>query len=275
MNMGSRMTRTVSLAYSPCPNDSYVMSAIATKKVKLPDVEFDIFLHDIDTLNKAAFEKRYDIIKVSCHTYLQIRDKYKLLDTGAAVGYECGPLLLSSKIRSLHQLQDCSIAFPGKQTTAYLLFQLSGIRTGNHYFIPYDEIIPQVKSGKYDCGVIIHESRFTYRASGLHFICDLGKWWEEKTKLPVPLGCFVIRNNIEDEFARNFETLMSRSFSNRTVDDAGSDEYIIEHSLEMDPDVLKNHIELYVNEFTKSLGTAGHRAISVLAEYASMQGLIS
>lgn len=267
-------TKTLSLAYSPCPNDSYVLGAIASGKVNIPGVEFSIKLHDIDELNKAALEERYDIVKVSCYTYLQIRRNYKLLDTGAAVGYGSGPLLVSSQARTLDELKDCSIVFPGKQTTAYLLFQLLGIETGKHSFVPYDEIIPRLKSGEFDCGVIIHESRFTYEVSGLYFICDLGECWETETGLPVPLGCFVIRKNIDDEFAREFEALMRRSFSGRTVDEAGSDQYIIDNSQEMDTEVLKRHIKLYVNAFTKSLGDAGHQAINELAERARSQGLI-
>lgn len=268
-------TKTVSLAYSPCPNDSFVMGAIASGEVKIPGIEFDITLLDIDALNNAALEQRYDIIKVSCHAYLQIMQNYRLLNAGAAVGYGNGPLLLSSKIRTLDELLGCSVVFPGKQTTAYLLFQLLGVETGEHHFIPYNEIIPRVKSGEFDCGVIIHESRFTYGESGLHLICDLGKWWETETGLPVPLGCFVIRKSIDNKFARKFESLMRRSFTGRSMDDAGSDQYIVNNSQEMDPAVLSNHIQLYVNAFTKSLGVTGNRAINALAERASIQGLIS
>jgi len=274
MNMTTVATKIVSLAYSPCPNDVYVLGAIASGEVEIPGVKFDIKLEDIDALNKAALEQRYDIIKVSCHTYLQIRENYKLLNTGAAVGYGNGPLLLSLQKRSLQELKGCKVAFPGKQTTAYLLFQLLGIETGEHYFIPYNEIIPRVKSGEFDCGVIIHESRFTYKESGLQFICDLGEWWENETNLPVPLGCFVIRKTIDDNFTREFESLMRQSFSERSVDDVDSDQYISSNSQEIDPAVLKSHIELYVNDFTKSLGVTGHQAINTLAERASLRGLI-
>ena len=272
--MNMQTTKKISLAYSPCPNDSYVLGAIASGEVSIPGVEFDITLLDIEALNIAALEQRYDIIKVSCHTYLQIRKNYKLLNTGAAIGYGNGPLLLSSRIRSLDELQDCSVVFPGKETTAYLLFQLLGVETGEHHFVPYNEIIPRIKAGEFDCGVIIHESRFTYKESGLHFICDLGEWWENETGLPVPLGCFVIRKNIDNEFAREFESLMRRSFCERTLDDVDSDQYIISNSQEMEPAVLKNHIELYVNAFTESLGEKGYQAIDRLAERAHLRGLI-
>jgi 1,4-dihydroxy-6-naphthoate synthase len=275
MNTKITTTKKVSLAYSPCPNDSYVLGAIASRDVAIPGIEFDITLLDIDALNSAALEQRYDIIKVSCHAYLQIMKNYRLLDTGAAMGYGNGPLLLSSQSRSLDELQDCSVVFPGKETTACLLFQLIGVETAEHHFIPYNEIIPRVKSGEFDCGVIIHEGRFTYKESGLHLICDLGEWWEIETGLPVPLGCFVIRKSIDNEFASKFESLMRRSFCERNIDDAGSDQYIINNSQEIDPAVLKSHIELYVNSFTKSLGVTGHQAINVLAERASLQGLIS
>ncbi len=264
----------MSLAYSPCPNDSYVLSAVASGEEGISGVEFDIKLHDIDELNKAALEGRYDIIKVSCYTYLQIKDNYNLLDTGAAIGFGNGPLLLASKAMSLDELKGCSIVFPGKQTTAYLLFQLMGVETGKHSFAPYHEIIPRVQAGEFDCGVIIHESRFTYDESGLHFIRDLGEWWENETGLPVPLGCFVIRKTIDDEFVKAFELLMRRSFLGRSIDDVSDDQYIIDNSQEMKPEVLKKHINLYVNEFTNSLGMVGHQAINALSKQATHQGLI-
>lgn len=268
-------TKTVSLAFSPCPNDSFVMGGIASGKVNIPGIEFDIKLLDIDELNNAALEQRYDIIKVSCHAYLRIMENYTLLNTGAAMGYGNGPLLLSSKSRTLEELQDCSVVFPGKDTTAWLLFQLLGVETGAHHFIPYNEIIARVKSGEFDCGVIIHESRFTYKKSGLFPVCDLGEWWEKETGLPVPLGCFVIRKSIDNGFARKFEALMRRSFSGRSLEDAGSDQYIIDNSQEMEPAVLKKHIALYVNAFTRSLGETGNQAIKALAERAILQGLIT
>ena len=268
------MSTTLSLSYSPCPNDTFIFSDIASGKLTVDDVDFDISLHDIDELNKAALEQRYDIIKVSCYNYLHIRNNYNLLDTGAAVGYGNGPLLLSSKVRSLNELKHCRIAFPGNRTTAYLLFQLLGIEIGDQIFISYEEIIPQLKAGLIDCGVIIHESRFTYEQSGLHCICDLGKWWENETGLPIPLGCIVIKNTIDDTLAMNIETLIRRSLSERNLDSARTDQYILDNAQEMDPLVLNNHIELYVNEFTKSLGKAGHQAINVLADRSKSLGLI-
>lgn len=266
--------KIVSLAYSPCPNDSYILSAVACKKITMPGVEFDIKLHDIDELNQAALEQRYDIIKVSCHTYLKIAENYRLLDTGAAVGYGNGPMLISSKELSPDNLKNCSVVFPGQQTTAYLLFQLMGVKTGRHNFVPYDEIIPRVKSGEFDCGVIIHESRFTFEDYDLHFISDLGEWWEKETGLPIPLGCFVIRKNFNEEFVKKFELLMRRSFTKRSINDVGDDNYIIENSQELDPEVLKKHIKLYVNRFTESLGIDGAQAIDTLFKRASEQGLI-
>lgn len=266
--------KIVTLAYSPCPNDSYILSAVASGKTGMPDVKFDIKLHDIDELNQAALEQRYDIIKVSCHTYLKVAENYRLLDTGAAMGYGNGPILISSKQLSLDNLKNCSVVFPGQQTTAYLLYQLMDIETGKHSFVPYDQIIPRVKSGEFDCGVIIHESRFTFKNYGLHYISDLGDWWEKETGLPIPLGCFVIRKTFNEEFVKKFESLMRHSFTERSIDDISDDNYIMENSQELDPEVLKKHIQLYVNQFTESLGIDGTQAIDTLFKRASVQRLI-
>lgn len=266
-------SRTLSLAYSPCPNDTYLFSAIAAGELGLPGVNLDIHLEDIETLNRAALQQQYDVMKVSFSTYLQIRDHYQLLDTGAALGFGCGPLLLSARQRHLHGLRDCSVVFPGETTTAYLLFRLLGIETGAHHFAPYDEIMPRLQAGEFDCGVIIHESRFTYQDVGLHCLVDLGSWWETQTSLPIPLGCFVMRKHISTEFKKAFEALMRTSIRRAQSRNLLEDAYIREHAQEMDTEVLQQHIDLYVNEYTLSLGEAGRQAVAVLERRAQQVGI--
>ena len=272
----NRMQSTkMTLAYSPCPNDTYLCSAIASGKVAIPGLEFDIHLHDIEDLNQYALEQRYDISKVSCYTWLRIREHYRLLQTGAAIGYECGPLLLASKPLDIHALGDCRIAFPGALTTAWLLFQLCGLSIGMPFFIPYHEIVPRVASGEFDCGVIIHESRFTYKTAGLHQLIDLGKWWREETGLPVPLGCFVMRRGFSQDQVQAFEELMLCSIAEADSRDIASDEYIRGHAREQDAGILDRHIRLYVNDYSLDLGREGQAAIEALAERAGRMGILT
>ena len=265
----------MTLAYTPCPNDTYLFSAIAAKKIGISGVDFDIKLHDIEDLNRFALEQHYDITKVSCYAYLKLHEHYQLLETGAAFGYECGPLLLDSKPLEIKALGNCRIAFPGELTTAWLLYQLCGLDIGMPFFIPYDEIIPRVVSGEFDCGVIIHESRFTYKTAGLHKLIDLGQWWQEETGLPVPLGCFVMHRNFKQDHIEAFEKLMLQSISESERHDIAANDYIKEHAQETDVEILDRHIRLYVNSFTLELGKQGHAALEALAERAKYKGIMA
>ncbi len=264
--------KTLSLGYSPCPNDTFLFSGIASGALTMPGVDFDIQLADIDTLNQAAENRHYDIVKVSFATYLKIRADYELLDTGAALGFGCGPLLLSARPQALDEVEHCRIAFPGESTTAYLLFRLLGIASAEHHFIPYDQIIPRMQAGEFDCGVIIHESRFTYAAAGLHCLLDLGAWWEEQTGLPIPLGCFVMRKSLCQDYQLPFEALMRASMRQSRTGNVQADAYIRAHAQEMAPEVLQKHIDLYVNDFSYRLGDLGRQAVAALASKAERLG---
>ncbi|MGR9099069.1 MAG: 1,4-dihydroxy-6-naphthoate synthase [Gammaproteobacteria bacterium] len=269
------MTERLTLAYSPCPNDTYIYGPIALGEKSIPGVDFEIALHDVETLNRLALEGFYDISKVSCGAYLKIRRRYRLLDVGAAVGYGCGPLLVARKPIPLDELAHCSVAFPGELTTAYSLFRMLAPHSGKHRFVRYDDIIPLVAAGAADCGVVIHESRFTFRGAGLHCLVDLGRWWETETGLPLPLGCTVIKNELYDAYARPFEALVRKCLAAAVNPSYAHVGYIHDHAREMQPAVLRSHIGLYVNDFTESLAGQGMAALNALEQRSLRAGILT
>jgi 1,4-dihydroxy-6-naphthoate synthase len=216
-------------------------------------------------LNQYALQGRYDITKVSSRTYLNIRDRYRLLDVGAAMGYGCGPLVISNKAVSRTQLTQCSIAFPGAATTAYALFKMLGVPSGQQIFTRYDNIVPMLLDGRVDCGVIIHESRFTLPELDLHCLIDLGAWWEQETRLPLPLGCAVMKQELYADYGALFEQHIRQHLQDPCARPAAVRAYIRSHAQELRPDVIDAHIALYVNDFTAALGKQGRVAFDALA----------
>ncbi len=178
----------LTLAYSPCPNDTFMFRDLAEGAESLEGHDIEVHLHDVETLNSMALESTYDISKVSFAAWLRVDARYELLRAGAALGFGCGPLVVSRRALQHDDLAQCRIAVPGELTTAHLLLRLWAPQARDKVFVPYDRIIPLVAGGAADCGVIIHEGRFVYPQAGLKCLVDLGEWWERETKLPVTLG---------------------------------------------------------------------------------------
>jgi 1,4-dihydroxy-6-naphthoate synthase len=181
------------LAFSPCPNDTFVFHALVTQCIDATPFRFRPVIEDVEELNGRAFRGVHALTKLSFYAYLLLRNSYGLLDSGAALGYGCGPLVVARDPSK--SLNDARIAVPGRYTTAYLLFQLWQGRHRNVTFVRFDEILPGLASGRFDAGLIIHEGRFVYRDYGCVEIVDLGAWWESQTGLPIPLGCIAIRHD--------------------------------------------------------------------------------
>jgi 5,8-dihydroxy-2-naphthoate synthase len=268
------MTKSLTLAYSPCPNDTIVYGPLALGEKAIPGVDFSFHLHDVETLNRYALEGRYDITKVSCQTYLKIRDRYQLLDVGAAIGYGCGPLVIAKEPMPLKALHQSSVVFPGELTTAYALFKMLEPNPAKQIFTPYDTILPMVSAGETDCGVIIHESRFTYQSLGLHCLIDLGAWWENETGLPLPMGCAVIKKELYDDYAAKFESLVREQLDRKAAPSTTLRNYIQHHAQDIEAKVIDSHIELYVNDFTASLGDTGRKAINALEQRSYQSGTL-
>ena len=260
-----------SIAYSSCPNDAFIFHAMTHDLVDLSGFKFQSHIMDIDELNKSAFQEKFDIIKISYHAYLFLKDKYTLLDSGSALGFGCGPLLVSKDGNNISS--DSKIAIPGDLTTAALLLKLWNRNFTNLKVLRFDEIMPAVASGEFDAGLVIHEGRFIFESYGLKKIIDLGAWWEEETGSPIPLGCIVIKNNLSD-YSQKISSIILSSIDYAFNNVSASRSYIKSLASEMDDKVIDEHIKLYVNDFSRSLGTKGKDAVKKLEEMALCQGLI-
>ena len=252
-------------AYSTCPNDTFIFCQLAQE----PDIE--THLYDVETLNRMAFDEVFDLTKLSVHAWLLLQDKYHLLNVGAALGHGCGPLVIAPKAQSLKP--NASIAIPGEYTTAHLLLRLWKPELKNRIFMPFDQIMDAVASGKADAGVIIHEGRFIFEERGFQCLEDLGDWWEGETGLPIPLGCIAVRKSLGAERIAEIEQRLKNSIHAAFVDPDSTTEYVKQHAQELDDAVVRRHIKTYVNDFTLDLGDEGRTAINTLNELAKAAGV--
>jgi 1,4-dihydroxy-6-naphthoate synthase len=266
----------MSIGFSPCPNDTYIFNALVHGRIPLERVRFsEPLLEDVETLNLWALRGRLDVSKISFHALGHVQDTYTLLRAGAALGRGCGPLLVTGTHRKVAAIADWKIAIPGACTTAALLMRLYQPAWNYPVVMPFDQIMAAVADGAVDGGVIIHESRFTYQQHGLHCIEDLGEWWERSTGLPIPLGCIAARSTLGPEVHEEIEAAIVASIR---WADAHPDEgfaYIQAHSQEMEVDVIRNHIGLYVNDFSRELGEEGAAAVQELLRRGAEAGLFS
>jgi 1,4-dihydroxy-6-naphthoate synthase len=270
------MTGSLSLGFSPCPNDCFMFDAIVNRRIDLEGLEFFARLADVEALNKAAFAGDTDITKLSYHAYAFCSDRYVLLDAGSALGRNCGPLLISKRTVSRNDVASGAlrIAIPGRYTTANFLLGLAFPKAQDKTELVFSAIEPALLEERFDAGLIIHENRFTYEAKGLKKIIDLGEYWEEETGAPIPLGGIVIKRSLPDEMKQRVNRVLRRSveyaFEHRTA----SLEYVREHAQEMSEDVMYKHIDLYVNDYSVDLGAEGRRAVQLLFERAAATGII-
>ncbi|MFG1673980.1 1,4-dihydroxy-6-naphthoate synthase [Micromonospora sp. NPDC049282] len=262
---------TLSLAISPCPNDTFVFDALVHGRVPgAPPVE--VTYADVDVTNTAAERGAFDLVKVSYAALPWLLDDYHLLPCGGALGRGCGPLVLTRGDRA--DLSGATVAVPGERTTAYLLFRLwaAGQAPERIEVVPFHEIMPGVAAGRYDAGLVIHEARFTYPRHGLTALVDLGEWWEGDTGLPIPLGAILARRGAVDPVEA--AAWVRESVRQAWADPEASRGYVLAHAQEMEPDVVDRHIGLYVNEFTADLGEAGFAAVEALLGRAADAGLV-
>jgi 1,4-dihydroxy-6-naphthoate synthase len=251
------------LGFSPCPNDTFIFDALVNKKIDTADLEFEAILEDVQTLNQWAIEGRLNITKLSYGVLPLVLNNYITLNSGSALGNGVGPLLISNGENKILNIEESVIAIPGENTTAHLLFSLAYPNVKNKIFLRYDEIENFVLENR-GLGVIIHENRFTYQAKGLHKIIDLGDFWEKQTGNPIPLGGIVINRNFDLQLQQKVDSLIKKSieyaFSNYPL----LNDYIRKHSQEMSEDVMRKHIDLYVNNYSIELGENGKAAVKYL-----------
>ncbi|MFE0086367.1 1,4-dihydroxy-6-naphthoate synthase [Streptomyces sp. NPDC058991] len=266
----------IKIAYSPCPNDTFVFDAWAHGRVPGAP-RLDVTFADIDITNAMAERGEFDVLKVSYAVLPYVLDEYALLPCGGALGRGCGPLVLTREPGT--DLRDATVAVPGERSTAYLLFRLwaadvlpEGV--GRVVVLPFHEIMPAVRDGKVDAGLVIHEARFTYQEYGLNCLADMGEHWETTTGLPIPLGAIIAKRSLGPELLDLLAESARTSVRMAWDDPPASRPYVMEHAQEMDPAVADQHIGLYVNEFTADLGEAGYAAVRGLLTRAAAEGLV-
>jgi 1,4-dihydroxy-6-naphthoate synthase len=264
---------TLSLAISPCPNDTFVFHALVHGLVAGAE-PVHVTYADIDVTNLAAERGEYDLVKVSYAALPWMLDRYALLPCGGALGRGCGPLVLVRDRHAVPSLAGRSVAVPGDRTTAYLLMRLWSASgpPSRVEMVPFHEIMPAVAAGRYDAGLVIHEARFTYPRHGLQALVDLGEWWEADTGLPIPLGAILAHRDRVDAAAAADWVRASVRYA--WANPAASREYVLRHAQEMEPDVVAAHIKLYVNGFTEDLGEEGYAAVDTLLDRAATAGLV-
>lgn len=270
--------KNLSIGYSPCPNDTFIFYAIIHGLINSGTLRFNEVLLDVETLNQMALRKELDISKVSHHAFGKLRKDYCMLRSGGALGKGCGPLLIGNKAYSISELKNKKIAIPGSLTTAYLLLQLFDpdlkIGKADISVMPFNEIIPAIKNGEVDAGLIIHESRFTYQSDGLKEIADLGRWWEEETDLLLPLGCIIAKRELGAETINTLDKTIQASIQFAFHNRDAMMPYIREHAQELSDDVIKMHINLYVNSYSLDLAADGEEAVRGLLLRAENAGII-
>ena len=266
--------KKLTLAFSRCPNDTYIFDAMIHHKIDTEGLEFDVCFADVEQLNQSAFQQKFDITKLSYHAYSYVSEHYILLHSGSALGNNCGPLLISKKIVNETEIEKSRVCIPGKYTTANLLFSLKYPNAKNKEFIIFSEIENKVLNDEFDAGLIIHENRFTYEQHGLKKIIDLGAFWEQTYNVPIPLGGIAIKRTIENEIQLAVERIIKRSIEFAFENPDSSKDFVAQHSQEMSAEVCQQHIQLYVNKYSLDLGFDGEFAVNTLYKTAQENKII-
>lgn len=259
----------LTIGFSPCPNDTFIFDALVNGKIDTGDLSFDYMLQDVETLNKMAMQERLDITKISYGVLARIVPSYRVLNAGGALGMGVGPLLVATKPISLEKVDELTIAIPGMNTTAHMLFSLAFPNAKQKKFMVFSAIEDAVLNGEVDLGVIIHENRFTYASRGLTKIMDLGEHWEQQTGNPIPLGGIVMNRRYDLSLMKRVDELILKSIQYAQQAYPELSDFIRSHAQEMDESVMRQHIDLYVNDHSLALGSKGKAAVWQLLEIAS------
>ena len=254
----------LTLGFSPCPNDTFIFDALVHHKIDTEGLEFEVVFADVEQLNKWAFQGKLDITKLSYNAFTHCVNNYVLLDSGSALGNNCGPLLIKKPNTIL--TMDSKIAIPGKYTTANMLLNIAFPKYQNKVETLFSEIENQVLEGIVDAGLIIHESRFTYKDKGLDKVMDLGEFWEIETGLPIPLGGIVMKRELPFSEQEKIERVLRKSVEYAFENPNSSADFVKCHAQEMEKEVVDAHIALYVNDYSISLGEKGRKSVKLLFE---------
>ncbi|GHT13012.1 1,4-dihydroxy-6-naphtoate synthase [Bacteroidia bacterium] len=258
------------LCFSSCPNDTFVFHALLHNKVDTEGLVFDTHIADIDQLNSMAAAAKADVVKISFAAYPLAMQHYCLLDAGSALGYGNGPLLVAQQ-GSQPIAADTKVALPGMHTTAALLMQQAFPQVQHYVPMLFSHISAAVKNVQVDAGVLIHESRFTYAQQGLQLVADLGEWWQTQHHLPIPLGGIAIRRSLPAMQQQAFARVLRRSVDYALQNPTQSTAFVQHYAQELSPQVIEQHIKMFVNHHTQSLGEEGRQAICKLLQYNNLQ----
>ena len=266
----------LTLGFSPCPNDTFIFDALIHHKIDTEGLEFEVFYDDVETLNQKAFRGELDVTKLSYHAFAYVVDKYVLLDSGSALGFGVGPMLISKFEFSISDLNsaDHKIGIPGKYTTANFLLGLALPEAINKQEMVFSAIEDALLDEKIDVGLIIHENRFTYQNKGLKKIIDLGDYWEKQTGCAIPLGGIVANRNLPLDVQHKINRVLRKSVEFAFANPKSGLEFIRSHAQEMSEEVMYKHIDLYVNKYSIDLGEEGRKAINLLFDTAREKNII-
>ncbi|HTH83066.1 MAG TPA: 1,4-dihydroxy-6-naphthoate synthase [Mucilaginibacter sp.] len=276
----------LTLGFSPCPNDTFIFDALIHHKIDTEGLDFEVFYDDVETLNQKAFRGELDITKLSYHAFAYVANQYVLLDSGSALGFGVGPLLISDFEISISDLQGGKIrdrkseirnpliGIPGKYTTANFLLGLAFPCATNKIELVFSDIEDAVLEGRVDVGLIIHENRFTYQDKGLKKIIDLGDYWEKQTGCAIPLGGIVANRNLPADVQHKINRVLRKSVEYAFANPKSGLDFIRQHAQEMSEEVMYKHIDLYVNKYSVDLGEEGRKAINLLFDTALEKGII-
>ena len=265
---------TLTLGFSPCPNDTFIFNGLVNGTVRIAGFDIQEQLHDVESLNRMAFAGELDVTKLSFYAWLKVKADYLLLSSGGALGFGCGPVVVAKKKLTRRDMSRCRIVLPGEWTTAHLLFRMWAPQADKRFFVPYDRIFETLDAGRADCGVIIHESRFTFEELGFHQVADLGQWWEQETAMPIPLGCIAAHRRIGSETSLLVDDAIRQSIETARRHPDACLPYIRSFAQEMTSQVLEAHIETFVNDFSLDLGELGRKAVATLEAKARQTGII-
>lgn len=268
---------TLTLGFSPCPNDCFMFDAIVHERIDLEGLAFTVVMDDVEALNQRAFAGAIDVSKLSYHALAHCLAGYALLDAGSALGRGCGPLLIAARSMTPDEVAagGVRIAIPGAYTTANLLLSLAFPAARDTTALVFSEIEQAVLEGRFDAGLIIHENRFTYQDKGLKKVVDLGQFWERTTGAPIPLGGIAVRRSLPVDVQQAMNRVMRRSVEYAFAHPEASRAFVRAHAQEMSESVMRQHIDLYVNEYSVDLGAEGRRAVAVLIARAVAAGLVT
>lgn len=261
----------LSLGFSPCPNDTFIFDALIHHKIDTKGLDFDVHLADVEELNQLAFQKKLNITKLSYHAFSKVYKSYNLLNSGSALGNKCGPLLISKRDVQPSELNDCTVAIPGENTTAHFLLNFYQKEVKEKEVLLFSDIEHAVLNEQVDAGVIIHENRFTYQEKGLKLIQDLGEYWETKTNFPIPLGGIAIQNSLSNELQCQVNAFIKQSIEFAFENKEQLPDYVKQHAQEMSEEVMQKHIDLYVNQYSIDLQDYGQNAIQFMMKQLGVQ----